>query len=150
MPACVNHPEVETALSCAGCARPLCRDCLVDFQAVTYCGYCRDAVLTRMQTSGTPSAAVRPRGNSATDHLIPAKNPAALAGYYLGVFSFIPCVGNILGPAAIIAGIMGFRARRRNPELPGAAHAVVAIVLGTLTTVGYWALTIFLISQAGK
>ncbi len=69
--------------------------------------------------------------------LIPYKNPCALIGYYLGVFALIPCLGILLAPAALILGIFGLRARSQNPLRKGMAHAIVAIVLGGLITLGY-------------
>ena len=65
-----------------------------------------------------------------TDRLVPTRNPAALAGYYLGVFSFIPVLGLLLGLAAIVCGIIGVVAAAREPERRGAVHAWVAIALG--------------------
>jgi hypothetical protein len=69
--------------------------------------------------------------------LIPYKNPSALVGYYLGVFSLIPVFGLILGPAAIVLGVFGIRYVQQYPTAKGTAHAVVALVLGTLTTLGH-------------
>jgi len=65
--------------------------------------------------------------------LIPTKNAMALAAYYTGVFSLIPCVALVLGPIAVFLGIRGLRACRENPEMPGKAHAIVGIVLGAIT-----------------
>jgi hypothetical protein len=72
----------------------------------------------------------------ATGGLIPYKNPTALIGYYLGVFGLIPCLGLVLGPAALILGIIGLRHANRHPEARGIGHAITAIVLGTLATLG--------------
>lgn len=77
--------------------------------------------------------------------LIPYKNTPALIGYYLGVFSLIPCIGLILGPAALVLGILGLRRVGRTPEAKGVVHAWVAIVLGALTSAAnVWALFLFL------
>ena len=38
--------------------------------------------------------------------MIPAKNPVALIGYYLGVFSFVPVLGILLAIPAIILGVI--------------------------------------------
>src|SRR3989442_1081509 len=38
--------------------------------------------------------------------LIPYTNPKALIAYYLGIFGLIPCLGAILGPAALVLGIL--------------------------------------------
>jgi hypothetical protein len=72
---------------------------------------------------------------SGIETLIPTRNGAALIGYYLGVFSLIPVLGLPLGLVAIVFGIVGFRAVRRKPNVKGTAHALVAIILGSLTTI---------------
>ena len=70
-----------------------------------------------------------------TGGLIPYKNKCALIGYYLGVFSIlIPVVGGI---ASVVLGIMGLVAKKKNPAVRGTAHAIIAIVLGIVTT-GFW------------
>ncbi|HVT11226.1 MAG TPA: DUF4190 domain-containing protein [Fimbriimonadaceae bacterium] len=71
---------------------------------------------------------------SALDHLIPAKNMKALLAYYFGVFSIVPCFTPILGPAAIVLGILGLKEVRLNPNLPGKGHAIVGIVIGSIMT----------------
>jgi hypothetical protein len=72
----------------------------------------------------------------ATGGLIPYKNGKALAAYYTGVFSLIPCLGAILGPIAVVLGIMGLNYAKRHPRASGQAHAIVGIVLGGLTALG--------------
>jgi hypothetical protein len=72
---------------------------------------------------------------SAIDRLIPTKNAKALIAYYLGVFSVIPCIALVLGPAALILGILGLKECKRDPNLPGKGHAITGIVLGSLTFV---------------
>ena len=64
--------------------------------------------------------------------IIPYKNPPALIGYYLGVFSLIPCVGLLLGIAAIVLGVIGLRNATAMPGSKGKAHAWTAIVLGVV------------------
>jgi hypothetical protein len=142
MPACTNHPAVETAGGCAWCRRPYCPACLVEFLGQPHCGPCRDYRLSQMQ--GTPVQAVS-TPPTLGDHIIPAKNPMALASYYTGVFSLIPCVGLVLGPAALVLGIMGLKARARDPNLPGQTHAIVGIVLGSIATLLYGGLVILML-----
>jgi hypothetical protein len=72
----------------------------------------------------------------ATGGLIPYKNGKALAAYYTGVFSLIPCLGAILGPIAVVLGVMGLNYARQHPRASGQAHAIVGIVLGGLTALG--------------
>jgi hypothetical protein len=62
--------------------------------------------------------------------IIPLKNGQALAAYYCGVFSLIPFLGCILGPIAIILGILGFLFANKNPEAGGKGHAITGIILG--------------------
>ena len=69
--------------------------------------------------------------------IIPYKNGAALTGYYVSIAALIPIVGIVLGPVAIVLGVLGIRARNRNPAVHGLAHAWVAIVLGSLVLLGH-------------
>jgi len=139
MPDCVYHPQVETNEFCAVCALPYCFGCLVDFAGRRLCGRCRDLQLAQMQGLG-PQA---DRPATVTEHIIPARNPQALIGYYVGVFSLIPCLALLLGPAALILGVLGLKAQKANPNLPGKAHAITAIVLGALTSLVNWGFVIF-------
>jgi hypothetical protein len=70
--------------------------------------------------------------------LIPARNPPALIGYYTAVFSLVPLFALLLGPIAIGLGIAGWKKYRREPRVKGAAHAWVAIIVGTLTSLVNW------------
>jgi predicted Zn finger-like uncharacterized protein len=66
--------------------------------------------------------------------LIPYKNGRALAAYYCGVFAIVPCFGPILGPIALIFGILGLRFVKAHPTAKGTGHAIAGIVLGIITT----------------
>lgn len=85
------------------------------------------------------------RATAFADQVIPAKNPLALTGYYVGIFSLIPCVGALLGPAAIVLGAKGLKAIQHTPGLPGKAHSLIAVVIGGLTSLGNWALILLTI-----
>jgi len=74
-------------------------------------------------------------GADATGGLIPYKNGAALAGYYVAVFSLIPGIGLLLGPLAVVLGIFGLRRARENPQARGKVHAWVAISLGGVVAI---------------
>ena len=74
------------------------------------------------------------------------RNGFALAAYYCGVFSLIPCAGGLLGPAAFILGILGLRFARKNPTAHGTGHAIAGIVLGGITGLAHIGLgVVFLI-----
>jgi hypothetical protein len=82
----------------------------------------------------------RPDG---VETFIPYKNPQGLIAYYLGVFALIPCAGLLLGPAALILGVMGYRYSQRHPTARGGGHAIAGIVLGVLTALANWGVVIF-------
>jgi len=63
--------------------------------------------------------------------LIP-RNRNALIAYYCGVFSIIPCLGIVLGPVAVVFGILGLKTAAREPFRKGKVHAWVGIVCGGL------------------
>jgi hypothetical protein len=76
-----------------------------------------------------------PTASGASDTLskiVPYKNTPALVGYYLAVFSLVPCLGAPLAIAAVVLGVMGLRKAKEHPEAHGKAHAWVALVLGGL------------------
>jgi len=78
-----------------------------------------------------PAPASAPaQGRSGIAALIPYKNTPALVGYYLGVFSIIPCLGAPMGFTAVGLGIAGLRKAKHHPEAKGKAHAWVAIIAG--------------------
>ena len=49
----------------------------------------------------TISTGVRPREDAPLSGMIPYRNPPALIGYYLAIFSLIPMFGVLLGPPAL-------------------------------------------------
>jgi hypothetical protein len=93
------------------------------------------------------SSRIRRKGD-ATGGLIPYHNPKALIAYYLGVFSLIPCVGLLLGPPALVLGILGVKYRNKHPEASGLAHAIVGIVLGTLVTLAHLGVLVLILLAA--
>lgn len=72
----------------------------------------------------------RDEEGDATGGLIPYKNPQALIAYYLGIFSFIPLLGVLIGLAALILGIGGLRYRKKHPKVHGTVHAWIGILVG--------------------
>ena len=76
----------------------------------------------------------QPEEGDATGGIIPYKNGPALAAYYLGIFSLLPCIGLVLAIPAFILGIMGLKKRKENPAVKGSAHAWVGIIMGGIFT----------------
>jgi len=93
---------------------------------------------------------VRRSDDDVVSTLIPYKNVRALVAYYLGVFSLIPCVGLVLGPAALILGILGISYVNKHPTAKGTGHAIAGIVLGGLTSLGNAAVLVLIAFSAAK
>jgi hypothetical protein len=76
----------------------------------------------------------QPEEGDATGGIIPYKNGPALAAYYLGIFSLLPCIGLALAIPAFILGIMGLKKRKENPAVKGSVHAWIGIIMGGIFT----------------
>ena len=103
----------------------------------------QEAARTQRYSGGQPVRIEEPSDPFET--LVPTRNKKALMGYYFAVFSILPLIGLGLGPMAIWQGIRGLGAIKKNPELPGKAHAIVAITLGSLTTIARWLTLMFVL-----
>jgi hypothetical protein len=79
---------------------------------------------------------LQPEEGDATGGIIPYKNGPALAAYYLGIFSLLPCIGLVLAIPAFILGIMGLKKRKENPAVKGSVHAWIGIIMGGIFTLG--------------
>jgi hypothetical protein len=103
----------------------------------------KETARTQRYYGGQPN-----RSDDASDvfeTLVPTRNQTALMGYYFAVFSVIPMIGLGLGPIAIWNGIRGLGAIKEKPELPGKTHGVVAVTLGSITTIAHWLTMIFVL-----
>jgi len=61
---------------------------------------------------------------------LPEGNPNARRAYLCAVFGLIPGLGLLLGPPAVIFGIMGRRAALRDEHRSGLGHSYVSRLLG--------------------
>lgn len=93
-------------------------------------------------TERPPPPRSAPAGD-ATGGVIPYKNAPALIAYYAGVFSVIPFFP--IGLTALALGIIGLRARKRNPAIRGAIHAWIGIIVGGFFGLLWLALTVLMI-----
>jgi hypothetical protein len=87
--------------------------------------------------------------NDVVRTFIPYKNPKSLVSYYCGVFSLIPGIGLILGPIALIFGILAWRNYNRNPTAGGLGHAITGVVLGGIVTLVYLAVVVIILLALG-
>jgi hypothetical protein len=77
--------------------------------------------------------------------IIPYTNPKALIAYYCGVFALIPCAGALLGPVALVLGILGLSYVKQHPTAKGTGHAIAGIVLGSLALLFNWGAILFFV-----
>lgn len=103
----------------------------------------QEAARTLRYSGAQPVRIEEPSDPFAT--LVPTRNQKALMGYYFTVFSVIPMIGLGLGPIAIWHGFRGLGAIKENADLPGKAHAIVAITLGSITTIAHWLTLLFVL-----
>jgi len=143
-------------MKCPKCQAPVSPD-------ASQCGHCNAAVTPTVGTNephnplATPVAnatghapavgGAQPEGD-ATGGVIPYKNPKALIAYYLGIVSGLPIIGLPFGVAAFVLGILGLKARSKNPAIKGSAHAWIGIGCGGLFALLWGILLIALIGGA--
>jgi Domain of unknown function (DUF4190) len=87
-----------------------------------------------------------PRGGDGFATVVPYRNGAALAAYYIGVFGLIPILGFVFGPLAFILGIIGLVKARKSPQAHGTGHAIAGIVLGVIDPL-LWIVLLFVMRR---
>jgi hypothetical protein len=129
---CKNHPDVQAANRCTGCAEPFCSDCLVTVNGQQYCGDCKVMALK----GGAPVIA--------EEATIPCKEASEALKYAIvGIF----CFGIILEPIAINKALKARKMIALNPRLTGSGKAMAALIIGFIA-LALWVLG--LISRAAN
>jgi hypothetical protein len=88
--------------------------------------------------ASTPAKPRRPRRRELLDEsgvfgsFTPWKNPPAVYAYAVALAGMTPVLGLVLGPAAIVLGLVARARFRRNPEIKGLSFLRAGIILGTL------------------
>ena len=119
IPACVNHPEVETRLTCSSCGDPICPRCMVSTVVGQKCPRC---ARQSAKAKGTPDSVVLLRGLGAGFAVAAL---GALLVLKLGLFAFLLAIGY----GFLVAEAVRWGARRRVHTRLGVV-AVVAVALG--------------------
>lgn len=81
-----------------------------------------------------------------------APNPTATVAYYFGLVGLVPCLGALLGPIAILLGILGL-VQTRDPEVGGKGRAKAGVWFGVLAVVinyGVPLILIFILQSATR
>jgi hypothetical protein len=106
-----NAENPSEAKTCAGCGTRLAR---------------RPRRRANFDESNTPFA-------SGPD----SRNPAALRAYRCSVLGMIPILGLVLGPVALVLGLLAWHQDRANPDAIR-GPAIAAIILGFLALLTNW------------
>jgi hypothetical protein len=125
-PTCVNHPKVETRLTCSNCGDPICVRCMVTTAVGQKCPRC---ARQSGRAKGNPDAQLVARGFG-------AGLAAAVAGGV--VLVAVPFAGILLalGHGFVVGAAVRWAARRRTHTWLGvAAAAAVLVGLGGLVLV---------------
>ncbi len=126
-PACVNHPEVETRLTCSSCGDPICPRCMVNTVVGQKCPRCAKQ---SARAKGTPDKILLARAFAAG---VAAAALGALLILKVGLF------GGILlafGYGYLVGEAVRRGARRRvHSRLGVVAVTAVVIGLGGMATV---------------
>ncbi|WP_020474988.1 DUF4190 domain-containing protein [Zavarzinella formosa] len=83
------------------------------------------------------------------EKIIPYKNKKALWAYYCSVFGLIPFANFILGPIAVILGILALKDAAKKPKIGGKGHAFAGIILGPIEFIG-WPIIAIVLNFYGK
>lgn len=86
-------------------------------------------------TPGTPGGIGQDGG---VRMLIPVgRCPLAIIAGYLALLSFIPLLGVVLAPAALILAVLAHRRIRRDPKLHGMGRVIFAYIVAALVIAVY-------------
>jgi hypothetical protein len=125
-PTCVNHPKVETRLTCSNCGDPICTRCMVTTAVGQKCPRCAKQ---SGRAKGNPEPQLLARGFGA------GLVTAVLGGVLLVA---VPFAGLLLALAHgfVVGAAVRWAARRRTHSWLGVAAAVAVLVgLGGLVLV---------------
>lgn len=120
-PHCVNHPTVETRVSCAECGDPICPDCMVQAPVGIKCRRCAKmprSARVRMR----PDRALRAVGAALLVVVVGGVGLASLAATSFGFFGFLIAYGVGRGSGELVLRAAGrFRGQTTGAIAAGGA-----------------------------
>lgn len=117
-PTCVNHPGVETRLTCSSCGNPICPRCMVTTAVGQKCATC---ARQPRAAKGSPTPALLARAFGAGFVV------AAIGAVVLLVTPFLALIlAAVLG--IVVAAAARWAARRRTHDQLGIAAAAAAVL----------------------
>jgi hypothetical protein len=121
-PHCVNHPKVETLVSCADCGDPICPDCMVAAPVGIKCRSCARMPRTA-RVRLRPDRALRAAGAALLVVALGGVALASLAATSFGFFGFLIAYGVGRGAGELVLRAAG----RFRGQTTGAIAAVGAL-----------------------
>jgi len=110
-----------------------CPACNVENAAgASQCSACGEELKRKPRRRGLASESQTPFSTQSD-----TRHPLALMAYRCAVFGLIPFLGLLLGPAALVLGILAWRRVKGNPT-QGSGAARAAMVLGSLVMLTNW------------
>jgi hypothetical protein len=97
----------------------------------------------RLQRRGRRNAPMEADDPAVTP--VPDPHPRATTAYRFAVFGMVPFAGLLLGPLALVWGILGLRQHWANPSIRARARSQAAIILGALEMLTNWVGLTFLL-----
>jgi hypothetical protein len=126
-PRCVNHPSVETLVSCSSCGKPICPDCMVHAPVGVKCRECARmprSALVRLK----PAKAARAIAASAGAAVALGIALAALNGTGFGFFGFIIAFGVGAAMAEVVTRTSGYYRGRESGAIAAGASLLAYII----------------------
>jgi hypothetical protein len=77
----------------------------------------------------------------------PATTTGALFAYRCGAIGLIPGLGAVLGPIAVIAGLLSLRYIKTHPTVKGTGYCVAGMVMGLIGTVVGWVIVLVIMAM---
>jgi hypothetical protein len=102
-----------------------------------HCRTCGNTSAPRRKASGRRRTALDEVESPFSPNIDPVNRTAAWA-WRLSVFGLIPGAGLLLGPLALLLGVVARRRGKRDPAFTANHLAAAAIILGGLLTITTW------------
>jgi hypothetical protein len=109
--------------------------------ALTACGSCGAPLAAAEPAGAAPRRRPRRRGGAEEDRFATfteGPNRAALRAYRVSILGFIPGLGLLLGPLAVVLGALADRRGQADATFTAQAHARAAVLLGLALTLTNW------------
>jgi hypothetical protein len=120
---CAKHPNNPAKRACARCGDYVCDVCATPVEGQTLCVACYEYKETQGELRSSQAAFRLP-------------TYSLVVGLLSLLCGWIYCTGMIMGPTAIVLGIIALAQISKKPALPGKGQAIAGVILGTLGIIG--------------